>query len=126
VGEEGGFDVLLHSFLNWVLDGGVCGQRHASAALLPEKKNLVCQLNGKLDVLEKRKICASAGIRTPDLPPANLAILLTTLCWLLCVFELFMLCRCDSCLGRSYRVFNCNFADLFRRVMMLTGSGLSP
>ena len=37
-----------------------------------------------------------------------------------------MSCRCDSCWGRSYRVSNCNFADLLRRVVMLSGSGLSP
>ena len=29
-------------------------------------------------------------------------------------------------LGEKLQAFNCSFTDLFRRVMMLTGSGLSP
>jgi hypothetical protein len=91
----------------------------------PQKKILVYQLNGKLDVLEKRNICASAGFRIPDIPSANLASILSTLCWLLCVSKFFMLSRCDSCLGRSYRVFNFNFADLLCRVVLLTGSDLN-
>jgi hypothetical protein len=74
----------------------VCGQCHVSAALTPPGKNLVYQLNGKLDVQGKRNICVSAGIRTPDLPSAIIAGILTTLCWLLCVFKLIMLCRVNE------------------------------
>jgi hypothetical protein len=118
--------VLLHSFLNAVLDGGVCVVNVTAQPPYPRKTSRY-QLNGKLDVLGKRNICASAGIRTPDLPSANLASELTTLCWLLCVFKLFMLRRCGICLGKKLQDFNCNFADLLRReMMMLTGSGIGP